>query len=236
MWFALYAVISAQAAPDPAALAPTPRDLHQHLDTLDRELLVASALEETVARLQNGWVETGAADRSSCADPDAASLAARMVAFGASWRDAAQRALGARDRVAQLWDGPTLTPLITDADRQRFDQALTAVEAAQATYLEAAAWHQRYAEPYVLRCAPALTEASGLPRREHRPAEERPRATAIATLQPGFLCAGADAVPVSGVAVVEGERACYSTAPCACTPVPVSPGAVLGPAGTNGGP
>lgn len=209
-----------------AALAPSYPEYRAEVRALTHDLLVASALEEAVARAQNAWVEAGA--RPPCGDDPAHQWAAQMALFGASWRDAVQRAVTRRDALARGRGAETLAPLLTAKDQHDWNELSSSVLRAQTDYLEAVAWQGAEIEP-ALRCALHLAPHPGNPRAELRAVGEQPLATAIALLGEGYLCENSESTPASGVIVVAGSRACYSRGPCACTPVSVAPGAALLP-------
>lgn len=221
--------LSAGAVADDATLlAPTPADLAEGSRLLERRLAEAEALGEAVARLQNAWVSGGAVSRKGCTATDDLSLAARQLAFGAAWRDAAQAARAQLDRVLHMAASPTVAPLIDALDNERVGSLQAKVAQSTALYAEASAWQARVVGPAVVRCALALVPAAGLSQDELRAAGEARPAVAVSAVGGGRLCP-LD-VPADGrVVVLLDGRACYGASTCGCAPAPVLPGEVLGP-------
>ena len=213
--------IGTALASDPTLVAPGIDDLDRHAEAAERAVAEAEALGEAVARLHNAWVLDGHADRAKpCADPAGASIAARSPRFSAAWRDAVQAARLSSRRVDEARAAPTVEPLL-DAPRTAELDALSARVARQERmWDEAAQWQRRHLPP----CG-GLVVAPGIPREEHAAPSDPHAGTAVLALDGGLVCP----IGLPGVVVVPGEEACYGTDGCACEPLPVDPGAVLGP-------
>jgi hypothetical protein len=223
----VYALLLALATsqPDTTALAPTPAEFQSALGLLADHLRDADAYREATARLHNAWAE--ATPRKPCSSAEDASLAARALAFGGAWRDAAQAARAQFDRVTPWATAPTLAPLLDPAEVERLAALHRRVDAHGREVIEASAWHARWIAPAVRTCPPPLASSRGLPRAERAAEGEHPVAVAIIGLGGGTLCPGA--VPAHGQPVVMAEgRACLGDPRCTCVPRPVLPAEVLG--------
>jgi hypothetical protein len=220
------------AALEPGLLAPDPGTLAAHRARLEERLGRADAVGEAVARVHNRLAERQARGKAApCADGEGRSLVARARALGLALREEVQAARAQAARVKRLAEAPTVRPLLTTEERARL-AALDARSGEQVRlYGELSAWHAAHVPP-AERCAVQLAPAPGLsltapgaPAAEAR--GERP--VAVLGVGGGHLCPGA--VPADGrVAVLPGGRGCYAAdAACGCAPVPLLPGAVLGP-------
>jgi hypothetical protein len=211
------------AAADPSLLAPGPRELREQMITLRGRLEEADAVGRAEARIHNalaqGQLPRGAA--ALCEDPAGRSLLARSRVFGSAYRDLVQIVRADAGRLRRLIAEPTLEPILRREQREHADALLARVDEHVRRYRELAAWQARYLEPAIRRCKPELVTAPGLP-------GERQQRTAVAGVGGGKICPGGQ--PADGsVVVLEDPRACHGATDCNCAPMPVTPGAVLGP-------
>ncbi|MEQ1505147.1 MAG: hypothetical protein ABMB14_23130 [Myxococcota bacterium] len=217
------------AAADPVAdLAPGPQELGDAQTELEQRLVTAEAIERAVARFQSSFAGTPPLDET-CRDPLRGPLTVKLRHFAAAWHDAAQRVRVQADRVARISRNPTVTPIIDPDRRAALDGLLARANAQEAGWLELVAWvdHQM---PET--CDLELTTSPGLPDPIIRGDGEVPGPVALAALSPGYVCtAGAkDGVSADARVMIVTAAACWSEQQwCACEPVVVNPGAVLGP-------
>jgi len=141
-------------------------------------------------------------------------------------------------RIENLIVEPTVQPLIDPETNHKVLSLLARIDDLVRRYPEAASWQERYVEPLLAGCEPALVPAPGI-------ADAVPAAgtnsgavampmlarkgplIAVIAFGGGWLCPGA--VPAAGVMLVSGEI-CYSASEaCDCEPAAVSPATVLGP-------
>jgi hypothetical protein len=230
MWWWSFAVFAAEPvpAPDPGAwVAPGPAELAAAVGELEVRLDRAEAIGRAAERLQNAWAsDLAAGDKRPCEDAEERSIAARILMFAPSWRDAAQATRAQGDRVRALLASPTVAPLIdpTTHDRISALEARSGVEVA--AWLEFAAWHDRWFAPSARGCAAEVAAAAGLPAQNVAAPGESEPATAIIGLGGGTLCP--DGLPADGtVQVVSRPLVCIGKADCTCDPIPVAAGAVL---------
>lgn len=233
-----YALTTARAAPSAAVLlAPTIADLDAAQTRLTQLLEAARAQEESVSALHTAWTRSAPTHVDPCADTATLELGWRAERFGSAWRDAAQSARVEAARVRGMVHAPTVAPLV-DAERgARVSALLAEADSASRAMLEAGAWSASFVRPFLAACprAPHLpagvdhrdgpSPRAPVPRREASP----PRA--VLALGDGWLCTAEGATRADdAVVLVQGDRACWSAEErCACTQLPVAPGAVFGP-------
>lgn len=221
----------AHAAPlaDPlATLAPTLSEAISWLGTLEASVADAEALGESVARLQNQWVEAGWADDPKCG-PDEAALVAALRVFGPAWREAVATTVAWRAQVAIGVRAPTVEPLLDPATLRRVDAVGRRVELQERRLRRAVAFAQGDLRPRTKACTAAVSPMTGVVRAEVASVGRATR-TAVLALSPGGVCGEGDEVPRSGVVLLADGRGCYSEGGCGCVVAPLAPGAVLGPA------
>lgn len=223
--------LSAEAPPalvSPRALAPDYAYFATTLAEAEGAVREVVALGSALARTHNAWAERQTKTAPPCDDLDAASLAARAPVLGAAYRDAIQTARARASRLTRLVVSPVLTPLLGARDRDRADRVVRATRDHARGYLEASAWQSTHVAAWSVRCKPELRPVAGIVSRAPRTTAESDPATAVIGLGGGRVCPGGH--PADGRAVVvAGASACYGPTRCDCTPVPVAPGAVLGP-------
>jgi hypothetical protein len=212
-------------------LAPSIEDLDDALLEAERRLARSRAVGTAVGLIQNRFGELRDGERRLpvCEDDELASLVTRSRSFGPAWRDAAQSARVAADRVSIMATRETVASQLDDPRRER----LAAVEAGawqQAlAAAEAGAWHRRYVESSFESCGLTLVPVPGLEVPGVRTPDELAAPIAVIGLHFGMLCP--DQQQANGkVVLLAGPDACWSVAGCDCAPIPVHPGAVLGPA------
>lgn len=248
---------------DSSILAPGLVQAGEAVDRLERLIDEAEAIGVALFRIHNEFGEQRAAMAAAAAapppkaekgspppprpsaEPDCTTpwlldLGARSREFGRAFRDAVQSVRVQGRRVESVTVEPTVQPLLDPETSHRISSLLARVDDLVRRYPEAASWQQRYIEPLLKGCQPALVPAPGLadvvpPALEDSPVTSpasKSRLIAVLAFGGGFLCPGT--VPAAGVMLVSGEI-CYSASEsCDCEPAAVSPATVLGPA-TNAG-
>ena len=220
--------VMAALASDAGWIAPGPAELRASLAALEARLDEAEAVGRAAERLQNAWgIALATGVRAPCAaDPAAHAVAARVVAFGAAWRDAAQRARAEDDRLAGWVSSETVSPLLDAETGARVAAARARVAAQSDAWLEFVGWQDRYFTPSAAGCADGLSAAPGVALALPVAPDERQLPVAIIGVGGGTVCpVGA---PADGrVVLLPNAVACMGDASCACAPAPVSPGAVL---------
>lgn len=236
---------------DASILAPGLVQADAAIDRLERLVDEAEAIGTALFRVHNEFGEhraaiaaaagsgsseaSAAATPADCTTPWLLDLGARSREFGRAFRDAVQSARVQGRRVENLTVEATVQPLIDPETNHRVLSLLARVDSLVRSYPEAASWQERYVEPKLLGCEPALVAAPGIEdpapeaiaddRAPSRP--RKARLTAVLAFGGGWLCPGA--VPAAGVMLVAGEI-CYSASEiCDCEPAAVSPATVLGP-------
>jgi hypothetical protein len=220
--------VMAALASDAGWIAPGPAELRASLETLEARLAEAEAVGRAAERLQNAWGTALAAGvRAPCAaDPAAHAVAARVVAFGAAWRDAAQRARAEDGRLAGWVSSETVAPLLDPETGARVASARARVQAQSDAWMEFLGWQARYFTPTATGCTSALSAAPGVALALPVAPDERSLPVAIIGVGGGTVCpVGA---PADGrVVLLPNAVACMGDGDCSCAPAPVSPGAVL---------
>ncbi len=207
----------------PSLLAPGPQELRAQVATLRRHLEEADAVGRAESRIHNTLAQTALPQGSAalCATPESRSLLARSRVFGRAYRDLVQTVRSDAGRLRRLLEEPTLQPILRREQQEQADALLARVSKHERRYREMSAYQARYLEPALQRCKPELVAAPGVP-------GERFDRTAVSGVGGGRICPGN--VPADGrVVVLDEPRACYGVAECKCAPMPVTPGAVLGP-------
>lgn len=219
---------TALATPDDpviASLAPGPAELQAAQVELEERLRVAEATSRAVARLQGAAsVELGA----GCADPDQAERLNRLRLFADAWHDAVQRVRVQADRLAATANAPTVALVVDDDRRALIGDRLARSDLQVEAWLELVAWFRRVSpracDPTPLLAAPGYPPPALLAAGEER-------SPSVVLVPTGFLCQPGMA-PQAGsgrLYLVDGP-ACWSVGQeCACEPVEVYPGAILGP-------
>lgn len=199
-------------------LAPGPKELDDALGELERRLDRADAAATALVRTHNALGEAFASTpgRLAC-DAPAMKYVARTTPLGEGYRDRVQAARAQGERFTAIADAPTVVSLATGPMKTRADAATSRLAAHERSYAELDAWQVRFVAPLQKRCHPVLAPDDGL-------GETASGWVAFVALVPGRICPGGDVA--TGFAVVEGP-ACMSLASCSCTPVPITPGAVL---------
>lgn len=229
---------------NPSILAPGLVQAGEAISRLDRLVEEASAIGTALFRVHNEFGQNRAMAPAppDCTTPWLLDLGARTRELGRGFRDAVQSARVQGRRVEAMTVEPTVRPLLDPETNHRILSLLTRVDDLVRRYPEAASWQEAYVEPMLRGCEPALVPAAGMAdaapvaAKEGFVASERnarkSALVAVIAFGEGWLCPGA--VPAAGVMLVAGE-VCYSASEsCDCTPAPVSPATVLGPA-TNAG-
>ena len=209
----------AQAGLEPSdLLAPGPKELDDALTELEARLDRADAAATALIRTHNALGEAlaSAQERLAC-DAPALRYVARTVPLGHGYRDRVQAARAQGDRVAAIAAAPTVLSLATGPVKTRTSMATSRLSAHERGYAELDAWQVRYVLPLLRRCQPALAPDEGL-------GDTASGWVAFVAIVPGRICPGGEVA--TGFAVVQGP-ACMSLTSCACTPLPVAPGAVL---------
>lgn len=222
-------ILIATALADPAAdLAPGPAELSAHIERTGAHLARAEALEIAANRLQNTWgarLAAGTLPPKPCTDPELASIAARMSAFGEAWRDAAQSARAEGARLDRAIAAPTVAPLLDESSTAATTALGERVKRQVRAYEEHLAWTRAHVP--LRTCPTELSPAPGIASAVPRAKDER-RPTAIIGIGGGLICPvglSADGNP----AVLSEPQACWTaSSACDCTPSPVQAGAVLG--------
>jgi hypothetical protein len=220
--------VMAALASDAGWIAPGPAELRASLQTLEGRLVEAEAVGRAAERLQNAWGTALAAGvRAPCAaDPTAHAVAARVVAFGNAWRDAAQRARAEDERLAGWVASETVAPLLDAETGARVTSARARVQAQADAWMEFVGWQDRYFRPTATGCAEALSAAPGIALALPVAPDEGALPVAIIGLGGGTVCPVG--LPADGrVVLLPTAVACMGDAGCGCAPVPVAPGAVL---------
>ena len=176
--------------------------------------------------------DTGKVD---CKTPWLLDLGARSRELGRGFRDAVQSARVQAHRIEGIIVEPTVQPLLDPETSHRVTSLLARVDDLVRSYPEASSWQEKYVEPVLAACEPALVPAAGFPNPAPLPAQKdssplpkrKSALIAVIAFGGGFLCPGA--VPAAGVMLVSGAI-CYSDSEsCDCEPSAVSPATVLGP-------
>ena len=250
---------------EPSILAPGLVQANEAIDRLEHLTDEADAIATAIFRVQNEFGEQRAAMAAAAARPPAPAakgqpaapkppagpdcktpwlldLGARSREFGRAFRDAVQSTRVQGRRVENLTVEQTVQPLLDPETNHRVLKLLAHVDNLVRSYPEAASWQERYVEPLLKGCDPALVPSAGIPDAAPAAAKDfddaaptsggKPRLIAIIAFGGGWLCPGA--VPAAGVMLVSGEI-CYSASEsCDCEPVAVSPATVLGPEANAG--
>ncbi|MFN2426287.1 MAG: hypothetical protein ABR587_07555 [Candidatus Binatia bacterium] len=244
---------------DSSILAPGLVQAREALDRLDRLIDEAHAIGIALFRVHNEFGEQRAAMAAAaaarppanapkgppppkppaapdCTTPWLLDLGARSREFGRGFRDAVQSTRVQGRRVENITVEPTVQPLLDPETNHRITSLLARVDDLVRSYPEAASWQERYVEPLLKGCEPALVPAAGIPDAAPPAIKDgisaggpsrKPRLIAILAFGGGWLCPGA--VPAAGVMLVSGD-VCYSASEsCDCEPAGVSPATVLGP-------
>lgn len=220
------------AAPvvDPDLVAPGPLELLDAVDELEARISGAQAVAVALQRTQNALAEGLASSRTppGCDDAWTGMLAARTAPLGAGLRDRVQASRAQLERVRAIAAEPTVQPVVTADLAQRLSSAGAAVERLTSAYLGASAWQKSNLGAYLARCKPKLETAPGPPPPALPTAPSDPRRVAVVGVGGGRVCPIDQ--PADGSAVLlTGPTACYGATTCDCLPLPVSPGAVVGP-------
>ena len=220
----------ARGGPEAVALAPSWPEVQASATVLELRLAEAEAALRALARVHNGVGARLAAGETGCGDALLMGAVARTPALGALARARAQAARAQAARVASGRAASTVAPLVGGAAAAWLD----ALDARAAGLAEVAAgleaYEIRFVAPLRARCRPALAVAPGLPDPTPIAPGESRKPVAVVALGPGVVCPAG--LPAEGAAVLVRGAACVAPdASCDCTPSPVSPGAVLGPAG-----
>jgi len=213
-------------------LAPRLADVDAALTEAEQRLVRSEAIGVATGQVQNRFAlrRDGKRRLKVCEDDELASLVTRSRTFGPAWRDAAQAARGAADRVIAMAERETVAPRLDSARRDRLERGEARAWEQAVAAAEAGAWHRRYVEGSFKSCGLHLTVADGMPVPGERTEREQAAPIAVIGLHFGTLCP--DQVPANGeVALLAGPDACWAAGACDCEPVPVHPGAVLGPPG-----
>lgn len=232
------ALATARAAPPAAVLlAPTIADLDGAQTRLTQLLEAAHAQQEAVSALHTAWTQSAPAHEEPCSDPATLELGWRAERFGSAWRDAAQSARVEAARVRGVVHAPTVAPLVDTERGARVSTLLAEVDTASRAMLEAGAWSTTYVRPFLAACPRPPHLPAGVDRRDGPaprtpvPRREASPPRAVLALGDGWLCTAEGATRADdAVVLVQGEHACWSAEErCACTQLPVAPGAVFGP-------
>lgn len=217
------------AAMEPWALAPGPPEFRAAADELEQRVADAEAAGRTISRLHNAWVERSPlAAEDPCQDRLASSIAARSRAFGDGYRDLLQAARVQVARVAALAAAPTVAAIVDGRTAARLDALSARIDRHERAYAEMVAWQYLYVAPFDRTCDPELSPAEGLPGRAPVASDDPFVAVAIIGVGGGTVCPAF--APADGrVVIARDGRACLGDLACACEPLPVLPGAVLGP-------
>lgn len=205
-------------APDPALLATEERALVSRLQR-------AEAIGTAMLRAQNQLGERLGSGATLCAADEGKALVTRTRVLGHALREASQSARAAWARVRALSKERSLAPLLDPATHARLQSLAARVEQAEARYLQAFQWQRRFVETKGDACGIPLRPAPGF---SAPSTDTRQGPVAIIALGGGLVCPGRH--PARGVVVLAEPRACYGGDDCACTPEPVLPGAIIGPA------
>jgi len=245
-------------------LAPGLVQANEAVDRLERLVDEAEAIGVALFRVQNQFGEQRAAMAAAaaakpppsapkappppkppaspdCTTPWLLDLGARSGELGRGFRDAVQSTRVQGRRVENVTVEATVQPLLDPETNHRVTSLLARVDDLVRSYPEAASWQERYIEPLLKGCEPALVPAAGIPDAAPAAAKDngsavfsgrRAKLIAILAFGGGWLCPGA--VPAAGVMLVSGE-VCYSESEiCDCEPAGVSPAMVLGPEANAG--
>lgn len=209
-------------------LSPTLADLDAALTEAERRLERSEAIGLAVGLVQNRFAQLrdGARRLPVCEDATLASLVTRSRTFGPAWRDAAQAARVAADRLSRMAERETVAPLLASARRARIADVEARAEEQAVAATEAGEWHRRYVESSFEDCELELARSEGLAAPGVRTPTERAAPIAVVGLHSGMLCP--DQEPANGqVVLLAGPDACWSPGACDCEPAPVHPSAVL---------
>jgi hypothetical protein len=213
----------------PADLAPGAPELLEAEAKLRGLLVTAHAVGAASSRLQVAWT-TRPATKAPCEDADRLDIGWRIERFGAAWREAAQAARAQADRLRRVRNAPTVAPLVDSRWGAQLDALAVDAKRLAAAELEASAWQATWVRPVLGACeVPPLKAEPGIPMLEAPVQDEATLPVAVLVAEDGWACPSG-ARGDDAVVLVEGGKACWSaTAACGCDPVPVLPGAVLGP-------
>ena len=212
-----------------ADLAPTIQELDAAWARLVELASASQAAGTATLALQVEWTQRKV-PRSPCDDHDRLSLGWRIEHFGAAWREATQAARAQSTRVADVRARPTVAPLVDERRRTEIGAVIARVDAQAASLLQASAWQVAYVRPVLAACPIAGVGLDG-------GASESPLLArqddvlpvAVLAMADGFVCPAALRAD-EAIVMVDSGFACWGAdATCACTPVAVWPGAVLGP-------
>lgn len=229
---------------DPSTLAPGLLQAKDAVARLERLTDEAEAIGNALFRVHNGFGDhrRSSSDAPTCETGWLLDLGARTREFGRAFRDAVQSARVQASRVEDLTVEPTVQPLLDPETNHKVLSLLARVDDLVRRYPETSSWQERYVEPLLRNCQPALVPAAGMA--EPVPgaipvsqgsstaaamgaATKKEPLIAVLAFGGGWLCPGA--VPAAGVMLVTG-KVCYSLSEsCDCEPEAVSPAAVLGP-------
>jgi hypothetical protein len=230
---------------DASILAPGLLQANEAILRLERLTDEAESIGSALFRVHNeiGQQRALAKEDPTCETPWLLDLGARSRELGRGYRDAVQSARVQARRVEGMTIEPTVQPLLDPETNHKVTTLLERVDDFGRRYPEAASWHERYVEPLLRGCEPALVAAPGIddpapgvPAKDvivtSPLAKKRLTLVAVIAFGGGFLCPGA--VPAAGVMLVGGPI-CYSeNDSCNCEPKAVSPATVLGPATSAG--
>ena len=211
-------------------LAPGPQELDAASSELDARVVAAQSLARAVARAQTGFAEATlrASPTSPCDDLELVGAVARSRTFGIAWRDAVQSARAQRDRVVAIAAAPTVEALLDPADRAVLRDRVAEVDRLARAVTEAEAWQARVADPVVARCDVRLVVGPGA---FDRVPDAARGPVAVVAIGDGRVCTerGEAGRPADGQPMLVADgKACWAPVGCACDPIPVGVGAVLG--------
>lgn len=211
----------ALAAIDPSLLAPGPVEWAAQVLELRKRLDEADAVGIAEARIQNRLAIGPMTREALCATEESRSLLARSLVFGAGYRDAVQAARAHGERLRRMLAEPTLQPLLWQEQRQNAEILLQRVEAHVVRYREMSSWQVRHLAAAARSCPTPLSSAKGLD-------GEAAKRVAVVGVGGGSICPQGAAAD-GRVIVLAEPLACHATHGCDCKPLPVAPGAVIGP-------
>lgn len=230
-WFGLivlfgWGVSEVVAAPgDVAPGAPELQEAEQRLQIVQVD---ARGIGLATQRLQVAWTRLPAT-KATC-EPAHVELGWRIERFGAAWRETTQAVKAASSRLRDVRAAPTAAPLLDDTWSTSLNALLSQSEAIEQAFLEASAWQVAFVRPTLAPCElNVLAAAPGFGSLEVPVRGVARLPTAVLAVPEGRVCPG-DIPTDGGVVLVESGLACWTAAPsCGCEPLPVEPGAVLGP-------
>lgn len=222
--------IGTAGAAGPAELAPGAPELLDAQGRLDALLVTSRAVAAATSRLQVAWTLRVPPKEDPCEDAERLGIGWRVERFGAAWREAAQAARAQAERVRRIRAAPTVAPLVDARWAAQLD-ALDAEAARQGkAFLESSAWQTTYVRPVLGACpVPPVAADPGIEMVAASVRGEPDAPVAVLAVGDGWVCPGGIRAD-DAVVLVEGGAACWSASQgCGCTPVPVFPGAVVGP-------